>query len=81
MRVPVDVLGREADFLHQPDDARFALGLRLPCVNRQRLFDDLLHAQAGIQRRVRILKDHLDVGAIRPHLVPAERREIDGAVS
>jgi hypothetical protein len=48
-------------------------------VDLQRLFDNLLDAQPGIQRRIRILEDHLNVGPVLTHFLPGQRSKIDDA--
>jgi hypothetical protein len=48
-------------------------------VDAQRLADDLIDGLARVERRVGILEDHLDVGAIRPHLLARQRREVHDA--
>ena len=73
VRIAVDVLAVEADDLHQVDDALHALVLVGDgLVDDHRLLDDLRAGLARIERRVRILEDHLHVLALLLRTRPLE---------
>ena len=64
---PLD--GREADELERLADLRLGLGVALgELVDLQRVRERGLQRHPGIQRRVRVLEDHLQVPALRPQL-------------
>src|SRR6478609_5336803 len=48
-------------------------------VDLERVRDDLPHAPARVQRRVRILEDHLQLAPVRPQLAMRERRDVGAA--
>jgi hypothetical protein len=50
-------------------------------VDDERFLDDRLHPHPRIQRRIRILKHHLNLAAQRPQLPAGRPREIDDAAS
>src|SRR5260221_275814 len=57
-----------------------ALGLRLAArevMHLERLADDVADGHAWVQRRVRVLEDHLHPAAHLPHRLAAELREFD----
>jgi hypothetical protein len=69
VRVAVVVLGVQADPVHQLLYALLALALALELsVDGERLGDDRADGLAGVQRRVRVLEDHLHlaVKALQP---------------
>jgi hypothetical protein len=80
VRVLLLVQGREA---HVGEELAHALADRVVAldevVRADRLGDDLLHAPAGIQARVRVLEDHLEAPAHRQHVVAARDRAEVGA--
>jgi hypothetical protein len=64
VRVAVEVLGVEPDGVHQLLDRLAPLALAgLHPVDRERLADDRADRLARVQRRVRVLEDHLRVAA------------------
>ena len=65
-RVAVVVLGVEADDLHQLLHAPLAVALVADAVDGERLGDDRADPPARVQRRVRVLEDHLHLAAQRP---------------
>ena len=68
VRVAVVVLGVEPDDLQQLLDPRQDLVLRHHLVDRQRRADDRADRVPRVQRRVRVLEDHLDLAAQRLEL-------------
>ena len=77
VRQPVVVLGVEPDLLHQLLHAALALllvGQR--AVDDERLGDDRADGLARVQRRVRVLEDHLHVPAQRLELRAREGRDV-----
>ena len=66
MRIAVAVLGVEANFAQQIGDA-FASLTRSRAMNLERLGNGFVHLHTRVQRCERILEDHSEVGAIRPH--------------
>ena len=67
MRIPGEVGRIEADQLEQFGDPRASLQVGTDFVNDERLLDDVAGAHPRIERRVRILEDHLHVAARSPH--------------
>ena len=65
VRVAVDVVGREADDLEQLLHAPAHLAARALPVDAERVADDLADALARVERRVRVLEDHLHLAAER----------------
>ena len=72
MREAVVVLRREADGLENLPDALLLLGPVAQVVNPHRVGDDRPHALARVERRVRILEDHLDLAPKRAQLPRSE---------
>jgi hypothetical protein len=70
--IALDVFGRQSNLLHQPEHTLASFVGGLFRVNLQRLADDLADAHARVERGVRVLKNHLELGTIRPHLAPVE---------
>ena len=69
MREAVELLAVEAHQLHLLQDALIALpAVHLRIVDVQRLAHDIPHAHAGVQRGIRILKDHLHALAVGLHV-------------
>src|SRR3954471_9164314 len=69
MRETIERIGIEADIgerVAYPLVARRRVATDI--VDDQSLLDDLLHRKARIERRERILEDHLHLQAERPHL-------------
>ena len=62
VRVAPEVLDVQPDHPHQGLDALLDLLARSALVDPQELPDDLAHRHAWVQRRERVLEDHLDVG-------------------
>jgi hypothetical protein len=60
MRVFVSILGREPDYREQLVDSFLLLAGRELLEVPQRLRDYIKHALYGIERRIRVLKDHLN---------------------
>ena len=84
MRVAARVLGREADEPEQLAHLRGDLAPRVGVVDPHRQRDARADPLARVQRRVRVLEDHLHVAPDRPQRRAAERRdvapvELDGA--
>ena len=72
VRVAVVVLRVEPDRVHQLLDRPLALALaRLELVDRERLADDRADRLARVQRRVRVLEDHLHLAPQRLELLAA----------
>src|SRR5215213_9931100 len=59
VRVAIHIVRVEADFPEQFGDALASLFLISYSVNNQWFRDDIAHAHARIERRVRVLKDNL----------------------
>src|SRR5262249_15549199 len=76
VREAVDVVGREADHLEQLLDPRAQVAARRAFVDAKRVADDLADALARVQRRVRVLEDHLHLAPVRPQLAPRELRDV-----
>ena len=74
VRIAVVVLRVHAAARHQllHQRPRVALGL----VDGERLSDDLAHRLPRVERRVRILEDHLHLAPQRPHLARGELRDV-----
>jgi hypothetical protein len=85
VRVAVVVLGVEPHLLHQFLDRALALAVPLlQAVDHERLADDRSDRLARVQRRVRILEDHLHLAAQRLQLSPRQvcdllARDLDAA--
>ncbi|MNV37729.1 hypothetical protein D3C71_1292590 [compost metagenome] len=80
MRIPVRVIGREADHFHQLGDAVLQLApADLRHMRLERLLQRLPDRPARIQGGVRVLEHHLHLRTHLPQLLRAERRQI-GAV-
>jgi hypothetical protein len=45
-------------------------------VQLQRLADDLTARQARVERRVRVLEDHVQISPVRPQLAPRQVRDV-----
>ena len=76
VRISPEKSRTQSNLLHQ---RLHSLGLfpptrKLEC--RQRLTDDFADGHARVQRRVRILKDDLQVPALRAHLPGREMRQV-----
>jgi hypothetical protein len=67
VRVTQDMRRLQADQLEQLGDASPPLRGAAEAVDDQRLLDDLTYTHARIERRVRILKDHLHVAPSHAH--------------
>ena len=77
VRVAVVVLGVEPDDVHQLLDAALALALALlHPVDHERLADDRADRLARVQRRVRVLEDHLHLAAQRLELCAVRVRDL-----
>src|SRR3954454_21481399 len=77
VRIAVVVLGIEPDLLHQLLDRSLALALALvQVVDDERLRDDRANRLARVERRVRVLEDHLDLTPHRLQLAAAKRRDL-----
>ena len=61
--------------MHAPPD----LVAAADAVDLERVGDDLAHAPARIERRVRVLEDHLQLAPVRPQLAVRERRDVVAA--
>src|SRR5690606_12224745 len=67
VRVAVVVLRVEADPLQELLDGRLDALLRRDLLDPQRRAHDRADRVPGVERAVRVLEDHLDVAAERPH--------------
>ena len=79
VRIPVAELGAEADQVEDLLDARPQVAALRDPVQPQRLADDRTARHARVQRRVRILEDHVQLASQRPHLPSREMRDVDAA--
>ena len=79
MWIPVREVGVQADDLEQVADLILALLAATHTKDVERFRDNSGDSHPWIERGRRILKDHLNVAAERPHLRPAEAADI-GAV-
>ena len=79
VRVPVHVVGRETDDLEQLAHPRARLLARQPAVDLERVAEDLPDALARVQRRVRVLEDHLHLAPVRAQPPPRQRRDVAAA--
>ena len=73
---PVGGVGRQAHEIEQLPDALVAPGVRSVAVRPQRLGDDRAHLHARVERRVRILEDHLRPAAEALERVPLQFADI-----
>src|SRR5216110_546532 len=77
VRVPPQVVGRQADGLEELDDALFPQLPRLgELVDHERLADDRAHRHPRIERRVGVLEDDLHLFAQRTQRALVERRDV-----
>ena len=76
VRVTARRVGGQADDLEQVADLRARLAPAREAVGPQRLADDAADAVARVERRERILEDHLHPPAQRPQLVLAELGDV-----
>ena len=77
VRVPPQVVGRQADGLEELDDALFPQLPRLgELVDHERLTDDRAHRHPRIERRVGVLEDDLHLLAERAQRALVERRDV-----
>ena len=72
VREAVVVLGREPHPLEQALHGAAQLGAGLDAVQAHRVADDLHDALARVERRVRVLEDHLHLAAQRPQRAPRQ---------
>ena len=77
VRVAVAQLGAQADGVEDLLDARVELAASREPVQPQRLADDVAAAHPRVERRVRILEDHVQIAAQRSHRAPREVRDVD----
>src|SRR4029450_9242112 len=75
-REPVVVLGVEADDLHQLLDPLLELLAVGKAVDLERVADDRPDPLARVQRRVRVLEDHLDLAPELAKLIALEVRDV-----
>lgn len=62
MRVALQVLDVEADFLHEVEDLLLALrGIRLDVMDDHRFLDGSRCGEARVKTRIGVLEDHLEV--------------------
>ena len=76
VRILPHLVGPQADAREQPGDALGPLFARRDVVVVQRLADDLARAHARIERRIGILKDHLQAASTRAHRGAVESRDV-----
>src|SRR2546421_684634 len=65
---------------HYAEQLLHAFGLLFAArevMDLERLADDVAHGHSRIQRRIRVLEDHLHTAAHLPHVLAAEPRELD----
>jgi hypothetical protein len=74
---PPHVLGPQADAAQEIRHALFTLPPVLHAVDEQRLADEIEQRHARIERRERILEDHLHLAPQRSHLRRAQRAHLD----
>ena len=75
--VEIELRRRQLDALERVADACLPLGSRAAdAVDRERLLDRLPHAEARVERLVRVLVDHLDPPPQRPERTHAEVRQV-----
>ena len=67
MRIAVPQLGAQADLVEHRGDARVSVPAARDAVQPQRLGDDVADGHPRVERRVRILEDHVHVPPQRPH--------------
>src|SRR6185436_17217106 len=78
MWVAGGVLRQQADLLEQLAHARLALRLVADdAVHLERLGDDLADGHARVERRIRVLEDHLHLAPHAAQLARRERRDVD----
>ena len=76
VRVPVVVLGVEANQFQQVLDGPLGALLGLDVLQLERRADDGTHRVPGIQRRVRVLEDHLHLAPQRAHGARPQVRDV-----
>ncbi len=76
VRVAVVVLGAEPDQRQQLLDVVLETALGLDALEPERRADDRADRVPRVQRGVRVLEDHLDVAAHRPHLAHGQVRDV-----
>jgi hypothetical protein len=76
VRVSVVVLGVEADALHDPLDGLLDAALGMRALDLERGSDDRADGVAWVQRRERVLEDHLHITTQRPHVSWLEPRDV-----
>src|SRR5262249_37989009 len=76
VRKAVRVLRAQADRAQQLVDAAAALASPVQVVHAERLRDDLPHGHARVERRVRVLKDDLQLPAHFAHPPSGEARDV-----
>ena len=81
MRVAVVVLRLKADPVHQLLDLAAELGPGGEAVQLERVPDDLSHSLVWIERRVGVLKDHLDLPSDRLQFLARETDDLIAAVA
>ena len=79
MGIPVAVLGIEADLLEQGPHALLA-SVVVPAVDPEGLRDELADRHAGVQRRVGVLEDNLQVTAHGAQFCGAQLRQVPAPV-
>src|SRR5205823_4389288 len=76
VREPAGGVGREPDDAEQLADARRRLATSREPMGAERLADDPADAVAWVERRERILEDHLHPSAERAELALAQARDV-----
>jgi hypothetical protein len=79
VRIALDVPRAEPDRPHQLTHALLLLGAAMQPEGLHRLGDDLTDRHARIERRVRILKDHLQMAPLFPELPRRQVRQVHAA--
>src|SRR5439155_1935561 len=64
VRVPVRLIPRKPDQLEQLANALISSGSRIRVLDAHRVADDAADGHAGVERRERILEDHLDLATV-----------------
>src|SRR5207247_5832696 len=78
-RIPVPQLAAQADLVEERHDLRVELAAARQAVKAKWLADDLAARHARVQRRVRVLEDHVHLAPQWPHLPAREVGHLDTA--
>ena len=76
VRVAVNLIRQQAHFGHNGFYPRLDVGFfERGVMGLQRLGDDVAHGHAGVERRQRVLENHLDVFALQAHGLAAQAQQ------